>query len=102
MKSKCTKSYWQKLESLPKSIQDAAKKQYKLWKKDTYHPSLEFKKPKGYRKTNVRSARVTDNYRALCILENDTAIWFWIGSHAEYDALLHRKKTLKTIKKPSI
>jgi hypothetical protein len=27
-------------------------------------------------------------YRALAVRRGDDFIWFWIGSHAEYDALL--------------
>jgi hypothetical protein len=31
---------------------------------------------------------VTLGYRALVLVENDEATWFWIGSHADYDRLL--------------
>jgi hypothetical protein len=27
-------------------------------------------------------------YRALAIVEDDVAVWFWIGTHAEYEQLL--------------
>jgi hypothetical protein len=27
-------------------------------------------------------------YRAVATLDGDTFIWFWIGSHADYDTLL--------------
>jgi len=27
-------------------------------------------------------------YRALGILEGEVIVWFWIGTHAEYDQLL--------------
>ena len=36
----------------------------------------------------VYSARVGIGYRALATVEGDTAVWFWVGSHAEYDQLL--------------
>mgnify|MGYP006921590641 CR=1 FL=1 len=36
------------------------------------------------------SARVTKGYRTLGIRDNDTIIWFWIGSHADYDKLISR------------
>ena len=36
----------------------------------------------------VYSARITRDCRALCLVEDDEAVWFWIGSHAEYDLLL--------------
>ena len=37
------------------------------------------------------SARVSQGYRALCILEENAAIWFWIGSHATYERLLKER-----------
>ncbi|WP_442947402.1 ParE family toxin-like protein [Nostoc sp.] len=34
------------------------------------------------------SARISKSYRAVEQLEGNTVIWFWVGSHAEYDMLL--------------
>jgi hypothetical protein len=36
------------------------------------------------------SARVGISYRAVGALDGDTVIWFWIGTHADYDKLLER------------
>ena len=36
----------------------------------------------------IYAARVGLGYRALAILDGDAAVWFWIGTHAEYDQLL--------------
>ena len=36
----------------------------------------------------IYSVRVTLGYRALGLLQKDEIVWFWIGSHAEYDRLL--------------
>jgi hypothetical protein len=36
----------------------------------------------------VWSARVGSRHRALAIEVDDGLVWFWIGSHAEYDRLL--------------
>jgi hypothetical protein len=33
---------------------------------------------------------MSKDYRALGLLEDDTIIWFWIGSHADYDDLISR------------
>ena len=55
----------------------------------THHtPGLHFKKV--YSKPPTYSARVGINYRALGVLEGDTVIWFWLGSHAEYDQMLEQ------------
>jgi len=57
-----------------------------LFQTDPHHPGLRFKKvsddPVYY------SARVGIGYRALAAVKGDTAVWFWIGSHADYDTLL--------------
>jgi len=34
------------------------------------------------------SARVTRDYRVLGVLMNDIVIWFWIGSHDNYERLI--------------
>jgi hypothetical protein len=37
---------------------------------------------------NLHSARVGLGYRALGQMDGEVMIWFWIGSHADYDKLL--------------
>jgi hypothetical protein len=71
---------------LPRRVQRAARKNYKLWKENPSHPSLEFKRV-GNRK-QAYSVRVGIGWRALGVLVDDALVWFWIGSHAEYDAIL--------------
>jgi hypothetical protein len=34
------------------------------------------------------SVRVGIAYRAMAGLDGSTLVWFWIGSHADYDKLL--------------
>jgi hypothetical protein len=51
-----------------------------LLKQAPFHPSLHFKKAGGY-----FSVRVGQHYRALGVAAPDGVLWFWIGSHAEYD-----------------
>jgi len=38
--------------------------------------------------TLSNSVRVTLGYRALGLLGAEEIVWFWIGTHAEYDRLL--------------
>jgi len=64
----------------------SAEKSYKLWRENAQHPGVNFKKVSA--KEPIYSVRVSVNYRALGLLSNDTIIWFWIGSHADYDKLL--------------
>jgi hypothetical protein len=73
---------------LPKRIQQQARRAYRLFKTDPSHPSLEFKKLPPHQ--DIWSVRVTSDYRAIGQREGDSMVWFFIGTHAEYDALLAR------------
>jgi len=86
MKSRTTRKFRAHHRRLPAEIRRAAGKQYRLWTEDPRHPSVQFKKTEAF-----WSARITDGYRALGIMEDDTVIWFWIGSHEEYERLIRRK-----------
>jgi len=83
MKSATLPSFWEHYRTLAPEIRAKAKKAYRLWSQDTFHPSLRFKcinKPE-----NIWSVRVTLGYRAIGILDDDTVTWFWIGSHDDYE-----------------
>lgn len=83
MKSSTTPSFRKALAGLPPDIRRLAHKNFRLWLRDPRHPSLHFKKVGKF-----WSARVGDDFRALAIITEQGAEWFWIGSHAEYDRLL--------------
>jgi len=75
--------FWACYRSLPAEIQDLADKSFAFLKQDPRHPSLRFKKVGSY-----WSARVGLSYRALAVEATDGLVWFWIGSHAEYDEII--------------
>jgi hypothetical protein len=75
--------FWACYRSLPKEIRTLADKAFVLLKLDARHPSLHFKKTGRF-----WSARVGLNYRAIGVALPDGVLWFWIGSHADYDRLL--------------
>ena len=75
--------YWSRFDKLPRRIQELARKNFELLKQDPQHPSLHFKVVGRY-----RSVRVGLRYRALGMEIPEGLLWFWIGSHAEYDQLL--------------
>ena len=76
-------SFWESYEKLPKSIQKLADKNFELLKQDPKHPSLHFKKIDEY-----WAVRVGIHYRALAVEIKNGILWFWIGSHAEYDKII--------------
>lgn len=76
-------SFWELYENLPKHIQDLADKNFALLKENPRHPSLRLKMVNRY-----WSVRVGAKYRALAVEMEEGLLWFWIGTHAEYDKLL--------------
>jgi hypothetical protein len=86
VKSSTTAQFRKLFAALPEQAQEQTRAAYRQFKENPSHPSLRFKKV--HPKLPIYSARISKNYRAVGQLDGDTAIWFWIGSHAEYDKLL--------------
>ena len=86
MKSRTTPDFRVAIAALPAQVRAQCRAAYRLFAENPRHTGLQFKKVHPSRP--VYSARVSRRYRAVCILEGDTAVWFWVGSHAEYDRLL--------------
>ncbi len=76
-------SFWEKYSRLPKEIKKLADKNFRLLKENQNHPSLHLKKIERY-----YSVRVGIRYRALGIEVENGIIWFWIGTHSEYDEMI--------------
>jgi len=76
-------AFWQAYQKLPANVRALADKNYALLKDNPQHPSLNFKKVGRF-----WSVRVGLRYRALAVEADDGLLWFWIGSHADYDALI--------------
>ncbi len=76
-------SFWVSYEELSASTQNLADKSFQLLKANPRHPSLHFKKVGRY-----WSARIGGKHRALAVEAGEGLIWFWIGTHSEYDRLL--------------
>jgi len=89
MRSELNPDFIKLFQELPERVKRTARKNYKLWKEKPTHPSLEFKEVN--QKDHIWSIRVGIGWRALGKIKNkDTVIWFWIGSHGEYDKLLKK------------
>ena len=90
MKSHANEKFWKALEKLPAHIQRRAREAYRLWQDNPHHPSLQFKQIHSVKP--IFSVRVGIGWRAVGIKEDEIMIWFWIGSHAEYDKLISQLK----------
>ena len=85
MKSRLTRGFRKRFDRLPTDIQEQAKAAYRLWKVDPYYPSLQFKRIDP--EEPIYPVRIGLHYRAVGIREGDTILWYFIGTHAEYDHL---------------
>lgn len=83
MRHFASQAFWEAYSKLPADIRNLADKNFVLLKQDPQHPSLHFKKIGRF-----WSARVGRRYRALAVEADDNLLWFWIGSHSDYDRLI--------------
>ncbi len=67
-------------------MQGQARERFRRWQEDAFDPALHFKLLRG----EVWSVRVNQQYRALARRKGSLVVWFWIGTHAEYDELTKR------------
>ncbi len=88
MKSRTTIEFRRLFADLPAAVQQQTRVAYRQFKEDSSYPSLRFKK--AHPELPIYSARISKNYRAVGLLDGDTVIWFWVGSHTEYDRLLEQ------------
>ena len=86
MTSKTTRRFREAYGRLPEHVRRRAREAYRRFKSNPSHPSLRFKQV--HTTESIYAARVGLGYRALAVLDGDTVIWFWIGTHAEYDEVL--------------
>ena len=81
--------FWSFYNRLPSHVRRTADKYFSLLKSDPKHPSLRFKKI-----DDIWSVRAGLHYRAVGIdapgVEN-SILWIWIGSHAEYDSYIKKR-----------
>lgn len=85
MKSHADTSFWACYHRLSSAAQRKADETYLVFRDNPDHPSLRFKPLRG--PGRYWSVRVSEQYRAVGVREGDTIIWFWIGTHNEFDKL---------------
>ena len=74
------------LGALPSEIRQQARAAYRLFRENPSHPGLRFKKV--HPTEPIYSARISISYRAVGVLRDDEIVWFFIGSHSDYETLL--------------
>lgn len=87
MRHLASAAFWDDYRRLPADVRELADSTFQLLKANPEHPSLHFKKAGRH-----WSVRVGLHYRALARDVEGGLLWFWIGSHADYDHLLSELK----------
>jgi hypothetical protein len=75
--------FWQRYQELPPEIQAATRKAYRLFNRDPAHPSLRLERLRS--DPRAWSVRVTRDIRAVAFRRGEDWLWFWIGTHKEFD-----------------
>lgn len=80
MNHHATSKFWSAYEGLPADVRKLADRTFESLKKNPRHPSLHLKSVGNY-----YSVRVGLHHRALGVAIEGGILWFWIGSHEDYD-----------------
>lgn len=88
-KNRRTKEFHYLFGEFPEKIRETAKKQFKLFCENPYHKSLRLhpleNRHTGQHKNDSFSVSINGQYRAIFVVEEDTNIWYWVGTHSDYD-----------------
>lgn len=88
MNSRTTRRFRELFAALPAQVQRQAREAYRLFRQNPAHPGLRFKQVNS--DPPIYSARVGIGHRAVGAFQGNTIVWYWIGSHADYDKLLQQ------------
>ncbi len=80
---------------LPERIRALAVAAYAKFRQDPTHPSLRLHEledmARGRHRRGSKSVSVSMQYRAIYVEDRGDNVWYWIGTHADYDAFTGRK-----------
>ena len=88
MTSRTSSDFRRDLARLPPAVRRQVREAYRLFRQNPHHPSLRFKKLPPHE--DLWSVRISNDYRAIGRWRGDMLLWFFVGSHADYDALMAR------------
>ena len=85
MISKTNPQFWKCFRQLPDTVKVQAFNAYRKWRRNSYERGLHFKQVG--QASPIYSVRIGLDWRAMGIKKDNKIIWFWIGSHADYNHL---------------
>jgi len=88
--SHVTPGFWKLLAALPDDVRRQARSAYRQFTENPRHPGLRFKQIHG--SNRLVSVRISRGYRAVGARRSpDEIVWFWVGTHEEYEKLLAKR-----------
>ncbi len=83
MTSRATRRFWKLYHAMPETARAQAREAFKLFSANPAHPGISLERLRS--DPDSWSVRVSRDYRAVARKHDDTMIWYWIGTHAEFD-----------------
>jgi hypothetical protein len=81
--SRGTTDFWRLYHALSPEIRKATQGAFQKFLGSPAHPSLQLERLRS--DDRAWSVRITRKYRAVARRYDDEWLWFWIGSHEEFD-----------------
>jgi hypothetical protein len=86
VKSVAPAEFWRHYEKLPLRAQKLADRYFAFFERDPLYPSLHLERIRD----EIWSVRIGGHYRALAKRREDCWLWFWIGTHEQYNKVMRR------------
>jgi hypothetical protein len=94
-RNRTTRGFRERFAQFPAQIQRAVRVACVLFNNDPRHPSLRYHElddnRKGQHLPGSFSVSITMQYRAIHIVRDQINVWYWIGTHGEYDRFTGKK-----------
>jgi len=81
--SRAAPEFWELYRKLPPEIRAAARRAYQMFTRNPAHPGLRVERLRF--DSRAWSVHITRDVRAVALRHGDDWLWFWIGTHNEFD-----------------
>ena len=89
-----TKEFKEQYDRLPARIRELADRAFALFRENPNHPSLELHNlhdtARGSHRRNSVAVSITRQYRAIFAQDDGDNVWYWIGTHSDYNGFTGR------------
>jgi hypothetical protein len=90
VRSRITAGFRRQLNALPSEVRSQAERAYELFATDPWHGDLKFKQIHGQH--GIWSVRIGRRHRAIGIRDGNVVTWQFIGTHADYDSEVKKRR----------